>query len=139
MRAATLVNALARSGGSMHGLLVFAISLPLLAGCNNSESTEGVTRNEKPAEPKPQGITPKIKVSDFPLSIADAERSMKGWTKEEVIALLGKPEQILETAGASYFYLERKYLKADIGNRDERPTGMKVLFTGDKVLGISRP
>ena len=73
-----------------------------------------------------------ITVDTLPWTAAEATQNLKGMTKEEVIALFGKPTEVVHN---HYHYDEPKYLKPDIGDRDQTTGGMSIFFHSDGTAG----
>lgn len=118
----------------MRAFLFLALVVSL-SGCNNGTTTEKVVDDL----PKPKAIDPKPIPAEFPMSIPDAELKLKGLTKEQVIAYLGKPDVVGGPSDIFYRYRAPRYLKPDIGSRNEAATGMDVMFLDGKVRLVTRP
>lgn len=80
-----------------------------------------------------------LTLDGLPWAIKDAEEKLLGKTKEEVIALFGKPDQVTGSTSDWYVYIAPKYLKADIGAKDQLPTGLELRFNNNRVVLVSRP
>lgn len=114
------------------GAVLVLVAAAAVCGCNPKDvpaSAPDVPPREKAMEPRPApkgGVT----ADGLPWTQADAQRKLKGMTKEQVVALFGKPSEVWSTF---YYYDEQKYLKADAGDRDQRPGGMSIQFNGETV------
>lgn len=106
----------------MRAIAFFATFLAV-AGCVPQKNTGKTPDTTQTAE-------------SFPWTLEEAKKKMMGKSKEEVIALFGKPDEVSDHF---YYYREPKYLKPDVGAKDGKVTGMSLTFIDSKLASVGRP